>query len=235
MKTSRTICALLILLPLAVWMLTPDPAPSTPQIIRPLEPSAPASRERVTVAPSAPAPRVPQVSLTRVDRARGEVRRLAAKLEFDEDLEERVKTAAQSLTAADCAELARVAVEANAPSDEKFNAVHLLTLVGPAAIPALGEVVAAPFEIPGAAKAHSLAEVRQRSESTVRLTALEALDRLAREGHDVHDLLVAAEAAQTDPTLKMLARFAIEGVQSGKPGRLGQILQAALNEAAGRE
>lgn len=141
----------------------------------------------------------------------------------DQDFEQRRTDLVAVLSKASSEELsalARTTTDLTQTQDQRTSAIYLLTLAGPAAIPALAGVVMAPFrETP-----------QSQFELAVRTTALERLDRFSTEGVPVETVIRQALKQPLHPTLRMLAQVSLQGLLQHRPGKLARFAEKNMDE-----
>ncbi|MFL5814625.1 MAG: hypothetical protein ACJ763_13705 [Bdellovibrionia bacterium] len=70
-----------------------------------------------------------------------------------------------------------------------------------------------------------------RFDVSLRITALEALDQRMASGEASASAITTVLKKQTHPTLLFFARISLEGVTSGRPGKLTRFIDQAFSEA----
>jgi hypothetical protein len=69
-----------------------------------------------------------------------------------------------------------------------------------------------------------------RLDVSLRITALEALDQRMASGEATSSAITTVLEKQTHPTLLFFARISLEGVTSGRPGKLTRFIDRAFSE-----
>jgi len=152
----------------------------------------------------------------------------------DGNIEKEMNAAALALSPADTRALAIWVRDPSRAQSFRRVSLYLLSRSGSGALPLLAGFLreplpAAPLPAVESVDLHAHGNPARGFELALRVTALEALDR-STDTRAVEKLLQGVLLQQSDPSLQFMARVALSGIASGKPHRLGRMIDRMLEE-----
>ena len=134
---------------------------------------------------------------------------------------ELLKVQLSSVGANDWIQLSGQLLRGRLSGEQHRTAVYLLSLAGPAAIPALEVIAKSPLM-------EASDPVRASQERSLRLGALEYLDKMASDREEARQALRQIAETQNDAQLSYFSTLAVQGINEGKPGKLHRLLVAVI-------
>ena len=130
-------------------------------------------------------------------------------------------------------QLAQATLDQSQSFEVRRKALYVLTQMGAVALPALSEVATSFVSVANSQDPHSVAQVKQTFESSLRVTAMESLDELAKdESHSaaVKESMLRVLQVQKHRSLTLIAQISLSGIESGRPGKVKRAIDILLKE-----